>query len=317
LTVANPVDLNAAILGLTVGSPPPPPETTYDLLIWDNTYARFRNQSFNSTIIFYEPDTNLLLFATQEGDNGYAIRYLAYQDYQDGGWQSGALVQNAIPVTIQLPYQDLGKPHFPKQWNMVEIDVNTEGQDLNITLNFDEGITPLQLPTVNNLIRQKVQLPVYHGFGQESYRCSPELQIDVLEAPIIYQLNIYAAVLAANRDTFDSYWIKYGTDESKLIKECYFDYTSQIEIEVDLYADGGTTPYYTFFLPANPLRSQVPTRVRFPALKCRLWRMIMQSVTSSMVVSSSPFQLWSAPTVRWKPCLVGNAGGYAMMDLNT
>ena len=35
--------------------------------------------------MFYEADTNTLLFATPES-GGYAIREVDYQDYEDGGW---------------------------------------------------------------------------------------------------------------------------------------------------------------------------------------------------------------------------------------
>ena len=305
--VAEAVDLTAVLIGFTITYPPPVTTPLHSLLIWDNSYLRFRNQSYSVQTMFYEADTNLLLFVTPE-ETGYAIRYLAYQDYEDEGWSAGVLQRAAIPVTIQLPYQDLGKPHFPKQWNTVEMDVDTQGQDLTVILNFDDGISPINIGTVNTVSRQKVQLQVNDGDGQQSYKCSPELLISVLNAPIIYQMNVYAAVLAANRSSLDTYWIKFDSDEFKLAKEGYFDYTSTAAITVDLYADGRTEPYYTFTLPINSTRLQVPERVRFPAMKFRLWRLVM--------TSTAAFQMWSAPTIRVKPCLVGPQS-YANADLNT
>ena len=303
-------------------APPPPPTSGSALLIWDSTYQRWRNQSFPATTLFYEPDTNLLLFATPEAGaagNGYAIRYLAYQDYDDGGWVPGipsTILHKAIPVTIQIPYQDLGKPHFPKQWNMVEIDVNTQGQFLNITLLFDDTIAPITLATVNTgSERQKVQLAINNGDGQQSYKMSVVLTIAVgaTIAPIFYQMNLYAAVLAAARSTFDTYWIKMQTDESKLVKEGYFDYTSTAPITVSLYADGSTTPYYTFTLPTNAARASVPMRVRFPAVKCRMWRLV---AVSNGTTPDNAFQLWTAPAILWKPADSGSSG-YARMELTT
>ena len=305
IEVTSAIDLTAAIIGFHIAYPPAGAPTN-SLLVWDNSYNRFRNQSYSATPLFLEEDTNLLLMATAES-GGYAIRYLDYIDYNDGGWSAGQLVQQAIDVTIELPYEDLKQPHFPKQWNMVEVDANTRGQDMTAILNFDDGIAPLTIGTINTSSRQKVQLAVNAGFGVESYKCSPQLQISVLVAPIIYQINVYAATLAANRNTFDTYWIKFGSDESKLVKEGYFDYTSLSPITVALYADGSTTPYYIFTLPTNEQRSTVPERVRFPAIKCRQWRCV--------ATSSLEFQLWNNPLVRVKACLIGS--GYANAELKS
>lgn len=301
------VTLAAGLIGFSITYPSPVAVRTNSLLRFDTNYNRWGNQSYNVETIFYEADTNLLLFATPETD-GYAIRKVVFQDYEDGGYAAGQLTQVAIPVDIQIPYQDLGKPHFPKQWNMVELDVDTKGQDLTVILNFDDDVAPITIGTVNTSSRQKVQLPVNAGDGQESYKCSPELRMNVLTAPTIYQINIYAAVLAANRNTFDTYWIGFDSNEFKIGKEGYFDYTSAANITVQLFADGRPGAYYTFTLPANPTRLQVPERVRFPAMKFRLWRLVM--------TSTAAFQMWNAPSIRVKPALAGPQA-YANADLNT
>jgi hypothetical protein len=181
-------------------------------LCWNNTYKRWRNDDVNATAIFFEKDTNELLYAkymTAGGQTGYAIVQDRVNDYDDGGWASGALTQTPISLTIQPPFQDLGKPHFPKQWNMLELDINTQGQTLNVTLYFDDGITPAILVPVSTTQRQKVQLPINAGEGIESYKMSPVITMAVTRAPIIYQMNMYCAVLAANRSTYDTYWIKF------------------------------------------------------------------------------------------------------------
>jgi hypothetical protein len=256
----------------------------------------------NATAIFYEKDTNELLLAkymSVGGQSGYAIVQDRVNDYDDGGWSGGGLQQTPIAVTIQPPFQDLGKPHFPKQWNMLELDVNTHGQTLNVTLYFDDGITPAILVPVSTTQRQKVQLPINAGEGVESYIMSPVITMSVTTAPILYQMNMYCAVLAANRSTYDTYWLKFGNDESKLIKQCYFDYTASDDITVSVYADGQTTPYYTFTLPANTARAAVPQRVRLPAIKCRMWRCV------ATCAQGQEFQFWSAPQVDAKPCMIG------------
>jgi hypothetical protein len=133
----------------------------------------------------------------------------------------------------------------------------------------------------------------------------------VTKAPILYQAEIEAAVLADQRSSYDSYQHKFGTDESKLVKEGYFDYTTSSPadgIHVQLFADGDAAPYYEFDLPANANRSEVPMRVRFPAIKLRLFRMVMTSAGTG-----GSFQLWSSLTVRWKPVKAG--GGYQPGDL--
>src|ERR1700676_94240 len=93
--------------------PPVSPTGFSDLIIYDTSYQRWRNQSYPASTLFYEDDTNLLLFAVPEtgpAGSGYSIRQLAYQDFQDGGWVAGVLARTPIPLVIQIPFQDLGKP---------------------------------------------------------------------------------------------------------------------------------------------------------------------------------------------------------------
>ena len=268
-------------------------------LAFDHNYSRFRYDDVAATAMLWERDTNMLLAgvpAPAAFPNKYAIvqDQVPNQDYDDGGWQSGALVQTPIELINQIPYQDLGAPHFPKQWNTVEVDANTYGQTLTVVLNFDDGIAPLTLGTINTSERQKIQLKVNGGDGQESYKCSPALTGDVTVAPFIYQLNIYADVLAANRTSYDTYWQKFGTadDVSKVAKQVYIDYTSTAPVTMAFYSDGNPVPYYIppFTLPASPTRSVI--RVRLTALKFRTWRMIL--------LSDSPMQIWAAPQGRAK-----------------
>lgn len=267
-------------------------------LIFNTSYGnRIRNDNVNATAMFYEPDTNFLLYAKLMPQGGYAIVQDRIGDYDDGGWITDVLVKTPIDLDIQQPFQDVGAPHNPKQWNEFELDVYTAGQDLEVSLLFDENPTPLVIGTVNTTSRLKVQLPVNAGLGQQAYRCSPSYAGSFTSAPQIYQVDIHAAKLAEYRNSFDTYWIKFGTDESKLVKEGYFDYTSTEDIIVNLYADDLMTPYYTFTLPANANRAVV--RVRFTAQLLRRFRVVANS--------TGDFQFWTSPSVSWKMAQAGHS----------
>lgn len=273
-------------------------------LLWSTDYARWRNDDVPATAMYLEEDTNTLLFA-KAVTGGYAICQDRFGDYDDGGWINGQLTKSPINMNLQAPYEDLGAPHFPKNWNTVEVDANTAGQDMTVILNFDEGIAPLTIGTINTTTRQKIQLEVNSGFGQESYKCSPEITASVFAAPFLYQMNVYAGVLAAARTSLDTYWIDFGTEASKICKQCYFDYTSTAPINIAIYADGSSSPYYTVTLPAAPNRSDI--RVRFPALKFRKFRMI--------VLCNESMQMWRAPRCEWKAVTYGSS--YALYEVGT
>jgi hypothetical protein len=141
--------------------------------------------------------------------------------------------------------------------------------------------------------------------GQQAYRMSIRHTFAVLNAPTLYQEDVYAAVLADYNATWDSYWIKFSIDESKIVKEGYFDYTSPVAINASLYADNNQTAYWTFQLPA--LTARAVQRVRFSnlnpgttAFTCRTWRIILVSTDTTQ-----PFQLWAAPRIRFKSILAG------------
>jgi hypothetical protein len=288
-------------------------------LRYSTTYHRWRNDNVYVTAMLVEPDTNQLLIAVPyphpTGGDQWAVVYEDIsKDYDDGGWVSGALAQDPIAMDLQLPYLDLGSINNQKQFNVLSIDANPNNQEIDVQLLFDDdngSVAPIDLGTFTGAIRDKYQFVINSGLGQRAYRISPVFTADVTAAPILYQANIEAAVLADQRSSYDSYQHKFGTDESKLVKECYFDYTTSSPangIFVQLFADGDTVPYYTLTLPANANRSEVPMRVRFPAIKLRLFRMVMLSTGTG-----GSFQLWSSLAVKWKP--IKSGGGYQSGDL--
>lgn len=272
-------------------------------LNYSTVYSRFRTDDIAATAMLWERDTNLLLcgipLLTASNTLGYALvadqQY--NQDYDDGGWLTGGgggasntLVETPVQLSIQLPFKDLGKPHFPKQWNVLEGDYNTQGQPIHTTLAFDtEPPIFLILPDANTgTQREKVQFQISDtlepGDGIEAYSMSILHQMAVTVAPTLFQENIYAAILADFRSSWDSYWQKASSDQLKLWKEGYFDYSTTEPVNFSLYMNGDMShPYHQFTLLVQPNRAVV--RLIFPALKCRLWRMIG--------VSAGDFQLWA------------------------
>jgi hypothetical protein len=180
---------------------------------------------------------------------------------------------------------------------------------------MDNGLTVQPSPTLTPASvsagqRQKFEIAVNSGSGQIGYRASITLSGSFTVAPILYQMDIGAAVLAESRASFDSYWIKFGVEESKLVKQLYLDYTSSNSLLCAVYADGNTIPYYQFTLGSNPARAEVPVRVRLPAIKLRQFRLIVQSS-----VAGAGFQFWVAPRVEWKPVIEGK--GYQVYEITT
>ena len=293
-------------------------------LVFDRNYVRFRYDDVPASAMLWERDTNTFLSAKQVAAGQYAVvqDQVYTQDYDDGGWSGSTLTKTPINCTIQTPYMDLGSPHLPKQWNMLETDVNTNNGTMGTTLLFDDSSNVPSITLTNQntgTTRQKVHYTItgqpdtgITGSGQQAYRMSILHTFSVLAAPILYQEDVYATALADFDNTFDSYWIKFGTDESKFIKQGYFDYTSANPINVNLYADGSDTAYWSFTLPAGSQRQVV--RVRFgnvnpgtTAFTCRTWRIVM--------LQSEPqaFQMWKSPRIEWK--LVGAGHAYMVKEL--
>lgn len=281
-------------------------------LIFDTNYNRYRYDDIGATAMLWELDTNMLVVAMPAPGNSpsnpaYMIcqDMVPNQDYDDGGWLNSELQQTPIALTIQWPYSDLGAPHFPKNWNILEVDADTAGQPMSTTLLFDtEPPVSLPLATVTTTTRDKVQLQISDGTagadGFEAYSMAIQHTMLVTSAPTFYQENMYATILADYRTSFDTYWIKFNSDESKIVKQGYFDYTATAPITVNLYVDGNmSVPYFTFMLPVpTSSTGRADVRQLFAAMKCRLWRMIGSCPTA--------FQLWSSPQIEQKPIKEGS-----------
>jgi hypothetical protein len=275
-------------------------------LRFDIANRRFGLDDVPATATLWEQDTNALVVGKRIGQTGsnYAVVQDWIGDYDDGGWQAGQLVETPIHLIPQTPFRDLGKPHFPKQWNMLEGDYATEGQDIETTLFFNtEPEISLTLPTVNTgSTRSKVQYQIPAtasasnplASGVQAYAMSVRHDMYVTVAPTFYQEDVYAVVLADYRTSFDTYW--QGTEGDLLgiqPKNIYCDYTATTQLTVSIYADGkDNAPYYVDDFTLIPQANRSVVRVQLPARKGRLWRAI--------ITATEPFQLWAPIRVEVK-----------------
>ena len=119
---------------------------------------------------------------------------------------------------------------------------------------------------------------------------------------VLYQADLRGVELAETRQSMDTYWLKQGFEESKIAKNIYVEYTATSTLTASVYYDQFTGPQYTFTLPPS---QRISTRVRLPAIKYRLMRII--------ITSTADFQIWGGSKVEVKP--VCSTKGYQTMDL--
>jgi hypothetical protein len=268
-------------------------------LMYHTIYKRWRNDDIPATAMFLEPDTNDLLYGDANG--------LIHQDRigtYDEGNSSGTLATVPIAMNLETAYLDQGKPKIQKNYNELTLDANTNGQNLTVGLLFNDGeITIPNVGTLNTSTRQKVNFNINSGDGQQAYRVALQVTGSVTQQAILYQAAIRGVELAETRQSFDTYWLKFGTDESKLCKQIYIEWNSTAILSAVVFYDQSTTPLFTFSLPASSLR--VSQWVRFPAIKFRLLRMVL--------TSTADFQLWTDSKFEVKP--VCAAKGYQVFPM--
>lgn len=262
-------------------------------LILHTDYKRWRNDDVAATAMYTEEQTNTLLL----GDENGLVRIDRVGAY-DEGIVGGAVAPVAIPMNVQLPYLNMGQPAVQKNYNELTIDANTGGQPLTVTLLFDDGATSLAVGTVNTATRQRVNLNINQGDGYQAYKVSLRMTCNATTPVYVYQAAIRTVTLARTRKSFDTYWLRQGTDSSKLLKDTYLEYESSMPIVCEVYYDQSPTPLYTFTLPIAIARTS--QRVRFPAIKYRLVRLVM--------TSAADFMLWDESFMAVKPVLQGSKG---------
>ena len=266
-------------------------------------YKRWRNDDEPATSILLEADTNTLVFGTPDG--------LVKQDrigVVDETNNAGTLVNSPIQMNMQLGYMDQGMPVEQKEYQQFTLDANTNGQTVTVTLLFnDADVTnafSVVIGTINTPGRQRVNINLNGGQGLQAYKVSLKLTCPAIQAVYIYQATIRALQLAMTRKSSDSYVLKQGTDESKLTKQGYFEYTSTTPIFFTITYDDPAWPPFSFTLPSSN-GNRVVTRVRFPAVKQRWLRAVS--------TSSADYMIWSDSALETKPICQGK--GYEKYPL--
>jgi hypothetical protein len=251
------------------------------------TFKRFRDDSYPATAMIIERDTQNLMVAKANG--------MVYQDrvndYDDGGFTAGVAVQTPIAFELQTQCLDQGVPKADKVYNEFTIDIDTNAQDVGVYLRFDNGdpATEVFLGNVNTAERDQVPFNINSGKGINSRNVQVILRGSVTSVVHVFELHIRVWTEAEFRKSWDTYWCKYGTDMWKVVKQGYFEYVAPSGITINCYIEGVLTPEYSFTLPPTTVRTA--TRVRFPAVKAKIWRYTGTSTAAFQFYNSSHLEI--------------------------
>lgn len=270
-------------------------------LIYHQIYKRWRNDDLDAQSIYLEEDTNTLVFGDSIG-----LVHVDRVGTVDEGNNAGALVQLPIQMDLQTPALNQGMPVQQKQYQEFTLDCNTNGQVVTVTLIFNDGQFQEVIGTITTTDRERVNLNLNNGDGFMAYKVSLQLTCPATQAVYIYQAAIRALPLAMTRQSMDTFNLKFSTDESKLTKQGYFEYTSTTPINVTIFYDDPCWPPFSFTIPSSGGARSV-LRVRFPAVKLRWMRTI--------ATSTADFMLWSDSNFEVKPVCSGK--GYAKFEMTS
>lgn len=264
---------------------------------YDLKENRWRNDDVPATAMFYEEDTEELVIGRNNG--------MIYRDRRGDVDNEGASNQ-AINLVLETPTKDQGYPLNDKSYNELTLDFDSGGQALSVSLLFDNGTSVLPLGTFSSNGRSRVPIPINGGNGRVSQNVALFVTGAVTSVVHFYNWYIKAAIEAEYRESFDSYFTKFGTDEFKFVKQGWFEYTAPDPggIYFLVYIEGDmTNPIYDFQLPQATVRTA--RRLRFPPVKAKVWRFVG--------ISASKFQLYGESFVEWKS--VTMAKGYNKENL--
>lgn len=274
-------------------------DNSYHRVILHREYKRWRNDDIGATSLLLEADTNTLVYGDSVGMVHIDRQNVAYDEANS----AGAIVQSPIAINLQTPYLDQSAGELQKNYVELQLDVNTNNQNITITLLFNDGQSSLSLGSIHTSQRQKVNLPIQSGNGFQAYKVSLQITGSVSAQVYIYQAAIRWLPLAMTRKSFDSYELKLGTDESKICKQVYIEATTNATVTMNVYYDSSVTAGYTFTIPnTNGVRQSI--RFRLPAISFRIIRFIG--------TSTADWQLWGDSKIEFKPLCAGK--GYSVID---
>ena len=241
-------------------------------VVYHAQYKRFRNDDVDAQCLMLEADTNQLLYGDSNGLVHIDRQNLPYDQVNSGG----VLAKGPIAINLQTAYNFQNSPANQKQYNAVQIDCNTGGQTLNVSVLFNDGELTVPLGTINNTQRGKINLPVLSGLGQQAYKISLQITGNLTAFAYLYQAAVEALVLPRTRKTLDTYDLNCGFSDSKFCKDFWAQYTATSAINVQVYYDDNPTPGWTFTMPqVGGVRN--PLRVRLPAISFRTIRVVAES----------------------------------------
>jgi hypothetical protein len=254
-------------------------------LILHTQYKRWRNDDFDCQSIFLESDTNTLVVGDSQGLVHLDRQNLPYDQVNNGG----VLAAGPIALNLQTAYSFQDSPANQKQYQALQLDVNTGGQTLSATLLFNDGEITVPLGTFSNTQRGKINFPINSGLGQQAYKCSLQITGSVSAFSYLYQAAIEALVLPRTRNTVDTYDLNCGGADSKICRDFFAQYSASAPISVSVYYDDNPTAAFTFIMPtAGGIRN--PLRQRLPAISFR---------TIRLVATSTGDFIWWADSCLW------------------
>ena len=271
-------------------------------VIYSQRDNRWRNDGLSASAQLYETDTAHLIF----GDDTGMVYQDRVGDIDITGYSGG--VPQKLPINCELTTGalDQGKPNNPKVYQEFVIDINTQGQPVQVYLEF-RNLGSILLGTVNMPSRQQVNFSLNNGDGYEDLWVAVDLigQATLGKCIDIFEFRFKALVESEYRTSFDTWWTKYGTEEYKTAKQGYFEYQAAQPVVVSCFEEGSATASFTFTLPAtNGVRAI--TWVRFPPTKFKLLRCLGTSADNNM-------QMYESSHIEVKPLCSGK--GYTPQRL--
>jgi len=269
-------------------------------IILDVDNKRYRCDDLDAHSMFLEEDTGTLVWGDSQGLIHLDRQLVQYDETN----VAGTVTQSPIAFTLQTPYGNQGMPEVQKQYQEFTLDCNTNGNPVGVTLSFDDGETTEFIGTVTTTVRERINLNINNGEGFQAYKASLLLTGSGITRIYLFQAKLKYLPLAMTRQSLDTYWLRFGTDESKICKQAYFEYNAGAVISGAVYYDDSPTVGFPFTLPQySGIRN--PLRVRFPAVKFRMMRCIL--------TSAADFQVWNESNFEVKPLCQGK--GYAKFPM--
>lgn len=269
-------------------------------IVLDVTNKRYRIDTIDAQSMLLEVDTNHLVWGDSQGLVHLDRQLVSYDETS----QNGVVIQSPIAINVQSPYANMGMPAVQKQLQEYTLDANTNGIPVTCELLLDDGQSSVVLGTVTTTERKRVNLNINAGDGVAAYKVSLLLTGSGSKRINLYQAKVKYLPLAMTRKSLDTFWLKFGSAESKYVKQIYVDYQCGADITVNFYYDSDTTPGYVYTLPHyGGVRNSM--RVRLPAISVRLFRIVMES--------PQDFQIWPDSRIEYKMIAQGKGASVAII----